>query len=1175
MLTGLLRFELRYHTRQLLFWVSAVLFTALGFVISQGNFGGTEIHKNSPYVISIIVSILSLFTVFVSTLFCANVVLRDSACSMDALILATPVKRGPYFMVRLYGLLLAVSGILGFAVAGIWLGTLISDPEQLGNCHILYFVQPLLVFGLPNVLFCCSVIFSIALLTRSTRAVYLGGALLFIFYFLGSILGNSPLMASSVMRPAGPGILPNLLDPFGIVSLFGDTRSWNAQQRNSQLFPLAGIFLVNRLVWMAVSLVLLLVSYRFFPFRLSLPAGSRTGVQPDPIVAPTAYKRVPVLPAGFFYNLSAFLSQLRLESLSLFRHIPFLVMLLLWIFLNGVDLKEEALNGLYGIRFYAASGLIAEHLLSIRPALLLLAFYAAELISRERAVNIQGLVFSTPVPNTVLWGAKCAALAVLIVLLITVNIFTGIGFQLLYGYHHVDFPVYISLYYYCGLPLFLYAVLIVFVQTMFAGKYLGMLFSLSAAGVFTFAHTLGIKHYLLRYATLPQLEYSAMNGFGHYTTVVHWYLLYWICIAVILSLLAAGLWQGSSHTTWWQRLRSIGKRWGRRGKLAAVASLLAGTAAGMYIYNHSPGGSRYLKVSQYWRSAYEKKYRSLSGLPQPVITRIKTNTDLYPESGRYRVSGTYRLKNESAQPVARLWLGAVPEVSSVSFTVPAAIPVASDHTFRQYAYDLRQPLQPGAEMDIGFSMEVIRSGFMPFDKEHAVVSNGTYIELEKYLPFLGYSDRYELSDPLKRKKLGLPAQVAGTSADSFYHLVDYETTVSTVAGQWVVTVGTLQKEWLSGNRYYFHYKTEQPVAFMLALSSARYTLRQEEYHGVSFRIYYQQGQDYNVPVMMQAMKDAIDYGNTHFSPYPLKQLVLAEIPQYRGSATAYPGVLFSAERYNFMTDFSDTTRFNNTYATTAHEVAHQWWANILNPHGAPGRRFLTESLAKYTEAMVVEHRFGKQYLQKYLRVDNGIYFAERYRSGEQEQPLNKVIDQGFVYYSKGGLALYAIKEELGEERVAMALKHLVARHAYPHRKAFAADLLGLLHKQADSIQAKRIDDYLEKVIVYDNRIEVLDCKALADGRFGIKLRVRIRKIDQAGPEHKSILPDDRIDIAVFDRPLVKGGLLPLPVYLHKTHFNREETILDIIVGKKPVAIAVDPYSYLLDDNQKDNIAEIR
>lgn len=1176
MLKNLLHFELKYHFKQVTFMVAFILFAGLGMLITKGNFGGSELHQNSPYVISYITCFLSLFAIFVSTLFCANVVLRDTTYAMDGLIFTTSIERLPYFMVRLLGLLIAVFLILCAGVLGIYMGTQSVNPDQLGPFKISYFLHPLLVFGLPNIVFCCSVIFSVALLTRNMRAVYMTGVSLFILYFLGSILGNSPIMASSDKSTQGSQLLPYLLDPFGITSLLIETRSWPVTVRNSRLFPLEGAFLANRIGWMTLAILLLVLSYRYYRFRL--PAAGKMRKQKN-AVGPTTiipYQSVATHPNGWAYQWATFRAQFKLEVASVFKHIPFLVMLALWIFLYAVELKENVLHGPYGIRFNAFTGAIVEEFVSIRPALLLLIFYAGELISRERSANMQGLVFSTPVRNTSLWAAKCATLAVLIAVLISANICIGIGLQFFTGFPQVDIPAYLSLYFYSGVPLLLFAILIVFIQTVVPNKYLGMLLSLTAVGLIIFSRRLGITHPLLRYAMLPELQYSPMNGFGHDAAAVRWHLLYWAACAGVLSLLAAALWKGSSHTTFWQRLKTMGRQWQLPGKLLMAVCLLTWIGSGIYINSQLPAVNtgRTNGTGKNWKVAYEQKYKSQSQVSQPYIVAVKTEVDLYPAAGRYTVKGSYRLRNESAQPISTLWLGVDPDVTSIQFAIPQARLTTADEGFKQYFYTLTTALQPGMETSINFSMEVKRSPFAPFNSEHSVVSNGSYIELEKYVPFLGYNDRFETGDAAHRKTQGLPPMAATVSTDTSYHRIDFETIVSTEPGQQVVTAGTLQKTWQTNGRSYFHYKTEQPIAFMFALSSARYAVQKEQHRGIELSVYYAPGEANNLPTLLQAMKDALDYGQANFGPYPLRQLTLAAIPHYPGAATAYPGVVFSAEKINFMSNLSDTSRFNHIYALTAHEVAHQWWANALAPLDAPGRAVLTESLAKYTEYMVTQRRYGQQYLRSLLQADNNLYFAFRNMTGEPELPLLQA-NQPYLYYQKGGLSLYAIQEMLGEDRMNQSLQRLINKHGFPHSKATTTDLLTELGTGATADQSKRMDDLFKQVITYDNRLRVVRCDTLPDGRFKLQLQVSIGKTNEAGAKPQALTPDEVFTLAVYDSPSDRWTRHTAPAYQEQHRFTRAITDLTIVVNKKPAVAVIDPYGYWLDADQSNNAEVVK
>lgn len=1175
MLRNLLAFELKYHFRQSTFIIAALIFFLLGMTAVHGGFGN-DVYKNGPFSISNVIGLLSLCSIFAATLLCANVVLRDTAYRMDAILFASSVKKLPYFLTRLLGLLAAVFLILCCAAAGMAAGSFFVPGDELGPFNVIYFIQPLLVLGLPNVLFCCAFIFGVGLLTQNARAVYAAGVLLYVLYWIGAIVGDSPLLATSSPGVDGPGAAALVSDPFGLSIFFYETRTWTAVQRNTELFPLKDVFLLNRLVWSGIAVLIMFFSYKFFRFQVKLPVASKKNKRSTGQAASIAYRAMPVHPQGFTYQWKAFCSQMKLEAVSLFRHIPFMVMLILWIFMYVIETKDTLFGGPYSIRSYPATSIILQELYSIKPAMLLIIFYAAELMWRERGANIQSLVYSTPVSNFVPWAAKLVALGILIAVIITANIGIGIGLQLFSGYDQLDPASYVTLYYYSGLPLLLFGILVFFIMSFTSNKYLAMLLCLLVAGILLFSPRIGIEHYLLRYASVPEMFNSSMNRFGHYAGAFNWYMLYWSGLAVVLSLISIALWQNNRQLSLGQRIRTAGREWQTAGKVIFMLGLFVWIGTGTWIYYQTNIVGKYKSrfAQKDWRLDYEKKYRGIAGVYQPVIKDVKTIVELFPAEQMYTVKGIYRIKNESSSPVTTLWLGIDPEVSSAVFSIASAKEGLHDHVFNEWRYDLTTPMLPGTETEIRFSLKAIRSGFVPFNNEHSVVENGSYIELEKYLPFLGYNDRYESADKLARKKKELPEVAAPLPADSVYHRVNYETTISTAADQLVVTVGELQKKWKEGGRNYFHYKTSGPSAFMFALSSARYAGQQEHYKGITLNVFYQPGHAFNVPAIMQGMKDALDYGTTHFSPYQSKQLSVAEIPQYRGAATAYPGVIFSAENISFLSDFRDTAKVNQAYAITTHETAHQWWGVKFEPAALPGNKLLTESLAKYTEAMIIEHRFGKMHLSKYLRADSRLYAV--YRSMEDdEMSLDSAVGQPFVYYQKGGLALYAIKESIGEEKVTRALQSLLVKHDEPGFKAKPSDLKNGLLQDATPLQAALINDQLSRMITWDLKLSLLECKPLPGGRYSVTAEVNIIKNNGRYHSSNPVHVDDEMDIAVFEYQPERWNRNTHPLYLQKHHFTNGKTRLTMIVNRKPATVAIDPYGYVLDENPADNIVTIR
>ncbi|WP_353719273.1 M1 family aminopeptidase [Dyadobacter sp. 676] len=287
------------------------------------------------------------------------------------------------------------------------------------------------------------------------------------------------------------------------------------------------------------------------------------------------------------------------------------------------------------------------------------------------------------------------------------------------------------------------------------------------------------------------------------------------------------------------------------------------------------------------------------------------------------------------------------------------------------------------------------------------------------------------------------------------------------------------------------------------------------------------------------------------------------------------GVIFSQERANFRSNPGNSSGFNFAYATTAHETAHQWWAGRVAAPAGPGDALLTESLAKYTEAVVTEKRFGKMYLRPYHVKDSQLYFAYRSAASEKELPLWQTVNQPFVYYQKGGLALFRLKEALGEAHMTRALHELVERYGYPARKPGPPTVVDALKRGANAAQIRLIDELFKKVIVFDNDIKILSSKPLSNNRQLLVLEINVRKTDETSGKPVPVTPDDDIDIAVFDREIVPDTAPPDPVYLQRHHFSKRRSVVTMAVPRTAMTVVLDPLSTMPDINYHDNSATLK
>src|SRR5690349_944416 len=119
-------FELRYQLRQPIFWIVGLIFFLLVFaaiavdVIEIGS--GGNVHKNSPRAIGEILLTMTVFFMFASTAFVANVVVRDDETGFGPIIRSTRITKFDYLYGRFTGAFAAVALSFLFAPLAILVG---------------------------------------------------------------------------------------------------------------------------------------------------------------------------------------------------------------------------------------------------------------------------------------------------------------------------------------------------------------------------------------------------------------------------------------------------------------------------------------------------------------------------------------------------------------------------------------------------------------------------------------------------------------------------------------------------------------------------------------------------------------------------------------------------------------------------------------------------------------------------------------------------------------------------------------------------------------------------------------------------------------------------------------------------------------------------------------------
>jgi ABC-type transport system involved in multi-copper enzyme maturation permease subunit len=1184
----ILHFELRQQLKAPLFWIIAVAFGLIAFALTSTDAvmiagASGNVLRNAPMVIARLINQLTVFSMLFVAIFVAGAALRDFDHRTSELIFTTPISRGAYLGGRFTASYLAALVVMLICALGMAVGSMMPwiDPARLGPADWHGYAWAFGVIVLPDMLFIAALLFLLATATRSLLATYIG------------VIGFIVLLSISglLTRDVNNLFTATLLDPFGGRTLGIVTRYWSSDQFNHQLPSLSGELLANRLLWAAISAVLFGASFALFRAnREGLRVARRKPRIEPPTLRPSDASATLTLPkVQLGSDLRAKLVQLcklfAFDTASVLHGVPFLIML---VFALVNLFFSLALSGqIYGTAVYPVTHTVLEQVQNSFHWLLyiIVTFYAGELVWRERSQRSAEVTDAFPLPDWIPLTAKLIALLTVIVVYLLVGSLVGIGWQLSHGYTHLELGLYLATLALDAIPFALLGALALFLQVLSNNKFLGYLLTIVWLVLSTIGF--GLLHWeqnLYNYGSAPDAPYSDMNGFGHFLKATLWFDFYWASCALVLLVLAALFWVRGTDQSWRERLREAKARLHAPAKIALALGLIAFVGSGTWIYyntnvlNHFENST----AKTVKHADYEKKYAKYKDLPQPRITAVKADVDIYPYQRTLEIRGRYTLVNKTTVPISDLHVNYNDDFKLKSLSFPAHDTLSEDKDLGYTIYRLKTALAPGASMDFTFDMEYAPKGFTNSPEGNFLAGNGTFFN-NTVMPQFGYQTGEQITDRNDRRKYGLKGDAlrmpklgdekarTNTYISNDADWISFDTTVSTAVDQIAVAPGYLQKEWTANGRHYFHYTMDQPMLPFFSYLSARYAVKHETWKGVDIAMYYNPAHAWNVDRMIQGAKDSLDYYDANFTPYQFHQLRILEFPNYASFAQSFANTIPFSESIGFIADLRDKTKIDYVYYVTAHEVAHQWWAHRVIGANMQGSTMLSESLAQYSALMVMKQKYGADQMHKFLKYELDHYLVGRATEKLAEQPLAKVENQQYIHYQKGSLVFYALQDYVGEKNLDSMLKQLLIDKGFQQPPyTTSQEFMDALAKGIDPKWKGLLDDFFWKITLFDNRITDATTKKLPNGKYEVTLKVHAGKIYVDGTGKETMAKSDiPIEIGVFATS-PGAGQDGKPLYLEKRLLPDGDSTITVTVDSLPALAGIDPYNELIDKVSSDN-----
>jgi aminopeptidase N len=204
-------------------------------------------------------------------------------------------------------------------------------------------------------------------------------------------------------------------------------------------------------------------------------------------------------------------------------------------------------------------------------------------------------------------------------------------------------------------------------------------------------------------------------------------------------------------------------------------------------------------------------------------------------------------------------------------------------------------------------------------------------------------------------------------------------------------------------------------------------------------------------------RDSLRIFNDTFGVYPYAELDVIQAPMENASGVEFPGLILITRSYYS----GDRQEFFSS--TVAHEVAHQWWYNLVG-NDVFDHPWQDEALATYSSALYWEATQGLDGYKGMMDYYQGQY--DKYLQEHKDDVITRSLiyyesrgdegGYGIIVYRKGALFFQALREEIGDEAFFSALRSYFESCKY--RIAAPQDLLEAFEAAA----GRQLDDFYQE-----------------------------------------------------------------------------------------------------------------
>jgi aminopeptidase N len=243
----------------------------------------------------------------------------------------------------------------------------------------------------------------------------------------------------------------------------------------------------------------------------------------------------------------------------------------------------------------------------------------------------------------------------------------------------------------------------------------------------------------------------------------------------------------------------------------------------------------------------------------------------------------------------------------------------------------------------------------------------------------------------------------------------------------VMANGKLSGTSVSDSLKSWNFDMQQPMSsYLLAFAAANYVVEEKKSaSGVSLQFYMPISEKKNMEPTYRHSKEIFDFLETEIGvAYPWQNYKQAPVRDflYSGMENTTATIFDHA----FITDSIGFTD-RNYVSVNAHELAHQWFGNLVTAE-TNNDHWLHEGFSTYYALLAEREIFGDDYYYWQL-YESGEKLKEISDSGKGE-PVTKARATSLTYYQKGAWVLHILRERVGDGAFKKAVKNYLERYKF-------------------------------------------------------------------------------------------------------------------------------------------------